>query len=76
MRGQIPSRDEPTVGAGFDGTMVRGSNGNLTERFLQDVWNKRTGEYGGSEQGSARFPEVFEVITESIGGYRAVIRVG
>jgi 2,4-dienoyl-CoA reductase-like NADH-dependent reductase (Old Yellow Enzyme family) len=55
MRGQIPSRDKPTVGAGFDGAIVRGSSGSLTERFLQDVWNKRTGEYGGSVKNRVQF---------------------
>src|SRR4030081_3910722 len=40
--------------AGFDGVELHGANGYLLDEFLQDSTNKRTDEYGGSIEKSAR----------------------
>lgn len=41
--------------AGFDGVELHGANGYLIDQFLQASSNRRTDQYGGSEENRARF---------------------
>jgi NADPH2 dehydrogenase len=62
--------------AGFDGVEVHGLNGYLVDRFLQDVSNKRTDEYGRNIEARSRFGlEVMDAIVEAVGPERAAIRL-
>src|ERR1700734_1198392 len=42
------------IEAGFDGVELQGANSHLIEQFLEDGTNKRTDEYGGSQENRAR----------------------
>ena len=46
--------------ANFDGIEIHGANGYLLDQFLRDGSNKRTDEYGGSEENRSRF--ILEVV--------------
>ena len=49
--------------AGFDGVEIHGAHGYLLSGFLSRQWNRRTDEYGGSQENRARF--LCEVIAEA-----------
>jgi len=50
--------------AGFDGVEIHGANGYLLDQFLQDGFNSRTDEYGGSIENRARLMlEVADSVT-------------
>ena len=54
--------------AGFDVFMVHGGHGFLLQQFLSPYFNKRTDEYGGSDENRARFPvRVLKAVREAIG---------
>ena len=54
--------------AGFDGILIHASNGYLLHTFLSPRSNKRTDQYGGSEENRARFLlEVARKIREVMG---------
>jgi N-ethylmaleimide reductase len=51
--------------AGFDGVEVHCANGYLLDGFLQSKTNKRTDQYGGSQEGRFRLiKEVIEAVAE------------
>ena len=54
--------------AGFDGIEIHGAHFYLVSDFLSPLYNKRTDEYGGSDEKRARFlVEVLEKIREKVG---------
>lgn len=54
--------------AGFDIYMLHGGHGFLLQQFLSPYFNKRTDEYGGSDENRARFPlRVLKSVREAIG---------
>ena len=53
--------------AGFDAVEIHGAHGYLLNQFLSPLTNKRTDEYGGSEEARAKFPlEVVSAVKEAI----------
>lgn len=63
------------VEIGFDVIYVYGSAGYLPAQFLSPMLNKRTDDYGGSEEKRARFfLEVIEAVRKAVDG-RAVVAV-
>lgn len=62
--------------AEFDGVEIHGAHGYLICSFLSPYTNKRTDEYGGSEENRARFPKnIIRKVREAVGddfivGYR------
>lgn len=64
------------IAAGFDGVEIHGANGYLVEQFINPIANKRTDEYGGSNENRARFPlEVARGIANAIGADKVGIRL-
>ena len=54
--------------AGFDAVEIHAHAGYLIDQFMSPVWNKRTDEYGGSDENRARFPrEIIRAIRKSVG---------
>ena len=54
--------------AGFDGIEVHGGHGFLISQFLTPHYNRRTDEYGGSDEKRARFAaEVCQKIRDAVG---------
>jgi len=64
------------IEAGFDGVELHGANGYLIDQFTNDASNKRTDEYGGSNQNRAKFAiEVSRKVSEAIGADKTGIRL-
>lgn len=64
------------IKAGFDGVELHGANGYLIDQFLNPTTNERTDEYGGSDEGRARFAlEVAREVTDAVGKQRVGIRL-
>ncbi|KAJ8697665.1 hypothetical protein PTI98_004445 [Pleurotus ostreatus] len=62
--------------AGFDGVEIHSANGVLLDRFLQDVTNERTDEYGGGPANRARLGlEILGAVAKEIGADRMGIRI-
>jgi len=62
--------------AGFDGVEIQGANGHLIDQFLCDGSNKRTGAYGGSIAGRARFLlEIVDSIIDVVGADHLGVRL-
>ncbi len=56
------------IAAGFDGVELHGANGYLVHQFLGTNTNKRTDEYGGSDENRARFLlEIVDAMAAEIG---------
>ena len=54
--------------AGFDGVEIHGAHFYLVSEFLSPLYNKRTDEYGGSDENRARFLiEIIQKIREKVG---------
>ena len=54
--------------AGFDGIEIHGAHYYLISEFLSPLFNKRTDEYGGSDENRARFLlEVIAKVREKVG---------
>ena len=54
--------------AGFDGIEIHGGHLTLVSLFLSQLFNRRTDEYGGSDENRARFVvEIVKKIREAIG---------
>ncbi len=56
---------ENALAAGFDGVEVHGANGYLLQQFFSGCSNKRTDEYGGSDENKARILiEILDALLE------------
>ena len=54
--------------AGFDGIEIHGAHFYLISEFLSPLFNKRTDEYGGSDENRARFlMEIIAKVREKVG---------
>lgn len=54
--------------AGYDAVEIHAHAGYLVDQFMSPVWNKRTDEYGGSDENRARFPkEIVRAIRGAVG---------
>ena len=54
--------------AGFDGIEIHGGHLHLVSSFLSQKFNRRTDEYGGSDENRAKFLiEIIKKIREAIG---------
>ena len=64
---------ERLVKADFDMIMIHAAHGNLIAQFLSPLFNKRTDQYGGSEENRWRFAlEVLEAIRSRVGSKLAI----
>jgi N-ethylmaleimide reductase len=64
------------IKAGFDGVELQGANSHLIEQFLEDGTNKRTDNYGGSQENRARFLlELVAEVSAAIGADRLGVRL-
>ncbi|KAF5608412.1 OYE2-NADPH dehydrogenase (old yellow enzyme) isoform 1 [Fusarium subglutinans] len=64
------------IEAGFDGVEVHGGNGYLVEQFLSSNINRRTDNYGGSEEKRCNFAlELMEELAKAIGQENLAIRL-
>src|SRR5690348_14202180 len=60
--------------AGFDAVEIHMGHGYLLSQFLSPVYNRRTDDYGGSQEKRARFPvQVLEAVLDAVGRTTAVI---
>lgn len=65
---QFSSSASLVKNAGFDAIEIHAHAGYLIDQFMSPVWNKRTDEYGGSDENRARFPrEIIRAIRKSVG---------
>eukprot|EP00878_Enallax_costatus_P021679 GHUV01022969.1.p1 GENE.GHUV01022969.1~~GHUV01022969.1.p1 ORF type:complete len:352 (+),score=70.28 GHUV01022969.1:604-1659(+) len=64
------------IDAGFDGVEIHGANGYLLDQFWKDSSNRRTDEYGGSDENKARLLlEVMEAVAAAVGPERVGLRL-
>lgn len=65
---QFTHSTEMAMKAGFDAMEIHAHAGYLIDQFMSPVWNKRTDEYGGSDENRARFPrEIVRAIRKATG---------
>lgn len=65
---QFTHSTEIVMKAGFDAVEIHAHAGYLIDQFMSPIWNKRTDEYGGSDENRARFPrEIIRAIRKSTG---------
>ncbi|MFE6685304.1 alkene reductase [Streptomyces sp. NPDC057743] len=64
------------IEAGFDGVEIHGANGYLVHQFLAPNANRRTDEWGGSDEARARFAiEVTSAVADAVGAHRTGLRL-
>jgi N-ethylmaleimide reductase len=64
------------IEAGFDGVEIHGANGYLIDQFLRSNSNKRTDEYGGTQENRIRLLiEITKAIVEAIGKEKTGVRL-
>ncbi len=63
--------------AGFDAVEVHGAHGYLITQFLSPFSNRRTDEYGGTDENRARFLiEILTAVREKVGpGFPVIVRL-
>lgn len=67
---------ENAIKAGFDGVEIHGANGYLIDQFLRSNCNKRTDEYGGSQENRIRLLiEITKAVSEAIGKEKTGVRL-
>ena len=65
---QFTHSSDIAMKAGFDAMEIHAHAGYLIDQFMSPVWNKRTDEYGGSNENRARFPrEIIRAIRKAVG---------
>jgi N-ethylmaleimide reductase len=75
-REEFVSAARNAIAAGFDGVELHGANGYLLEQFMHPHSNRRTDEYGGSDENRNRFVvEVAQATAAAIGGAQVGIRL-
>lgn len=71
---QFTHSSEIAMKAGFDAMEIHAHAGYLIDQFMSPVWNKRTDEYGGSDENRARFPrEIVRAIRKAVGPHVPIL---
>lgn len=64
------------IAAGFDLVEIHGANGYLPDQFLQTTCNKRTDQWGGSDENRSRFLfELTKAVAAAVGADRVGVRL-
>ena len=73
---QYKNAAEMAKNAGFDGVEIHAANGYLIDQFLRDGSNKRTDNYGGSDENRMRFlNQVIDAVLEVWDSHSVGIRL-
>lgn len=74
--GDYAAAAENAVRAGFDGVEIHGANGYLVDQFIQDTFNNRTDNWGGTIPNRSRFAlDVTRAVTKAVGNDKTAIRL-
>jgi len=62
------------IRAGFDCVEIHGGHSYLISQFLSPIYNKRTDEFGGSQENRARFAKMcIEAVRQGVGPYIPIV---